>query len=396
MEINKFRLLASQKISGLVNTRLPLSIKTLICKGIELITDIHIHIFNRKSVPAGIFIFKFSQVGWDRFLSFLSFGLRTITPFRKDSATDKTSRFIKEMDSDSVIIFNNVKNIYPTDTVFCVLMMDLHNKNRGFDESADNYIRLQWADICNLIDKGENILPFLCIDPSYQDGQRNCLDLFLEFFSGVYGKIPFGIKIYPSLGYLPSHPLLMEIFAICEQKDIPVIAHCSSGTIHNHKRLMTNIEGLRYKNGQFVNCKEWKFFANGNVYAEYFNSPNNWTPVLSQFKNLRLNLAHFGGAEQIEKHIKHGNSWVTKIIELCENYPNVYSDLSYTLACASISDIKYIYESTIMKEKFLHGTDLYMILNEGNQRNILDSFVIGIGSEMYEKLQNNNRKFLSI
>jgi len=45
-----------------------------------------------------------------------------------------------------------------------------------------------------------------------------------------------GIKIYPPLGYLPTHPNLAPVFDYCVQYDIPITLHCSPGGINNFRK----------------------------------------------------------------------------------------------------------------------------------------------------------------
>lgn len=64
------------------------------------------------------------------------------------------------------------------------------------------------------------------------------IENFYKVFSEKSEHKFFGVKIYPSLGYLPSNPQLMEIFGLCEKKRIPVTAHCSGAIVHTGKGIL--------------------------------------------------------------------------------------------------------------------------------------------------------------
>jgi Amidohydrolase len=118
-----------------------------------------------------------------------------------------------------------------------------------------------------------------------------------------------GIKVYPPLGFNPwpedtdgytnDEEMKRELekvhylYGFCIRHNIPLTAHCNPG-------------------GFLVDKK----------YSKYA-SPAKWAKVLAQheFKQLRLNLAHFGGAER--------DDWRDQIADLVLKYENVYTDISY-------------------------------------------------------------------
>lgn len=119
-----------------------------------------------------------------------------------------------------------------------------------------------------------------------------------------------GIKLYPPLGFNPWPEDLAEgyadtdeldrerqkvayLYAFCIRHNVPITAHCC-------------------ENGFLVDKR----------YREY-SSPARWEKVLrhQEYRQLRLNLAHFGGVERPD--------WRDRIAGLVLEYENVYTDISY-------------------------------------------------------------------
>lgn len=115
-----------------------------------------------------------------------------------------------------------------------------------------------------------------------------------------------GIKVYPPLGFDPwpepgeERDKVCFLYDFCVEYNVPITAHCNPG-------------------GFLVN-KEFSEFSN----------PLKWEAVLKEYKNLRLNLAHFGGVES--------KGWRRKITDMIlekdsetgkYKYENLYTDISY-------------------------------------------------------------------
>jgi len=237
----------------------------------------------------------------------------------------------------------------------------------------------------------QNILPFVAIDPRRPDEYEK---VFLKPFSPGYNF--FGIKIYPSLGYLPSDPLLMKIFEICEEKNIPVIAHCGTARVRSSYHRMKDIKGLReVESGKYESFTENKCIFRKRTYAIYFNHPQNWEPVLHSFPKLRLNLAHFGGGDEWEKLAKgNNNTWVSKIMDLMWRYENLYADISFNISNHSIYEIlrRRLEDNGLLLERTLYGSDFYMVTTKGHFRSIKMDFVTAMGDRIINQIARINPK----
>ena len=354
----------------------------------EVFFDIHAHIFTSKDVPNGFLGIRipFTQ----RFLKFVEHRLHRIFYY---SDTDKLSNlayfiefFRNKTSKDSAIQF---MDYYPLKNfIFCPLMMDMKPGIKG--KIIDNYDS-QIEKMRTIRDKfPENILPFFAADPNNPKMMEN----FLKVFSSKEDYKFFGVKIYPSLGYLPSHPELMKIYSLCEENHIPITAHCSGASVHTSKKRIKNIPGVKYIPGEgFIDRPINKRFYRKQDYATFFNHPRNWIPVMQKFPDLKLNLAHFGGDNEWGKFLSgKSDTWVSRIIDLMERFPNLYADFSYTMYDSAISmKLKsLILDNKIIASRVLYGSDYYMIVREGHFRNLKVKFNSLMGDKIMGKIASEN------
>ncbi len=399
MELNEFKSRAKE-ISADCMSRVPDYMKPLIADEKHLI-NCHCHIFNQKTVPKALYNRKvpYSRKFMIRLINFL----HKLSSRSNEDWASLQAYFIELFIQPTRVIAEKLVSYYPQDTIFTPLMMDMHNRASGDKRKhAEYYIEEQGKDISKLIDKEFRFLPFLPIDPTFKDKtdpNKDVFDVFIKGFTGGYGFMPFGVKIYPSLGYLPGHPKLMEIFKVCEEKRIPVTTHCSSGTVHGYHKRLKNIEGWKIgKDGKLTNEPESRWFLNGNAYANYFNHPKNWEPVLEHCPKLKLDFGHFGGETQWEE-LKDGknNSWVSRIIDMMTIYEHVYADISYTNSDIKLFELirSRVERSKIVRERMLYGFDYYMVVVEGHYRSLKADFDSAMGDEVIYQIANvNSRRFL--
>ena len=200
-------------------------------------------------------------------------------------------------------------------------------------------------------DHGDSLFPFLAVDPR----RRGIMKLIQEKVDVKRG--PFhGVKLYPPLGYLPSHPNLSEIYEYCAQKDIPITVHCSKGGV-------TNFCSRNYILSTSADPYEKDFAKDGESKSEFYADPENWKVVLSTWKTLRINFAHFGGSVQFA----HGDrKWMDSLIGLLKDdqYPNLFTDLSYYVKPGLMSPVLKIAKDAQIESKVMFGTDYIMMMLE--------------------------------
>lgn len=344
--------------------------------------DIHTHLFNKDYIPDKYFGIRIPFLVNVNFLKHLDSILELVSSDEEDKVYFY-AYFIDFVSKNSMLdIAKYLISNTPRNTIFCSLMMDFSKGIRGktkknIFEQLDEYKKIR--------DKYKKIfLPFLAIDPNNAD----YLKLFQKAFSLDYNF--FGIKVYPAMGFLPSHPNLMKIFEICSKYDIPITAHTGFGGVHTN-RTSLNIKYFDVdQHGKLFLKREKKNFFFKKQYEKFFNKPQNWEPVLKAFPDLRLNLSHFGGVQEWED--KNSNKWTFRIIDLMERYPNVYSDLSFIIYEDKIHKdfINLFNNNKTVAERTLFGTDFYMIVSEGKYKEIRSRFVTKIGSKTMHKISVEN------
>jgi predicted TIM-barrel fold metal-dependent hydrolase len=244
------------------------------------------------------------------------------------------------------------------------LMMDFE---ASFKEKPRLRFEHQAAEVmryANLDEFKGRVLPFVFFDP-----RRNDLDSIL---AKTFAQGAVGVKTYPSLGYLPSHPNAMPYWEFFAQKGIPTVSHCSQeGKVHTHNNKIA-VSGEYDQTGtQLLKPKTYNFsgFPWDKNWNTFFNHPSRWEPVLKQFPEFKLCIAHLGGAgDELSAILKHKtNTWFTTASRLARDYHNVYLDLSFV----SNNDIvrKFVVDEILAKDsdearalapKIIYGSDYYM------------------------------------
>jgi predicted TIM-barrel fold metal-dependent hydrolase len=378
------------KIEKDISKRLPAELKTVLEKGVFKF-DVHCHLFNKDFIPDKYFGLRMPFLVNTDFLMYTESLLDTVSL----DDDDKLSHYAYFID---FIAKNTTKDIAehlivnsPPNTIFCPLMMDFQP---GIDGKTKKTVFQQLdelREVRNLYP--DKFLPFVGINPNNSKHK----ELFEKAFSPEYNF--YGVKIYPSLGYMPSHPALMDIFEICSHYDIPVTTHCGSGTVHTHNNILRLKYFILNEKGELILKKEKKTFLFKKQFEKYFNRPQNWQPVLKAFPNLRLNLAHFGGDSEWDNKESNDKEWTFRTIDLMERYENVYSDVSYIIHLPEMHQ-KFktlFYNNQLVAERTLMGTDFYMILIEGKYKDIMSRFVAEMDSKILQKIAiENPLKFLNL
>jgi predicted TIM-barrel fold metal-dependent hydrolase len=204
------------------------------------------------------------------------------------------------------------------------------------------------------------------------------------------GQGPFrGVKLYPPLGYLPTHPALVPLFDYCERYDVPIIVHTSPGGIQNFRKhnhvasTESSASGLE------------DFAATNGNKSRYYANPSNWLPVLRTHPRLRLDFAHFGGGEQLQNG---DTEWSDTILGLLADpqYPNLYADISY-FAAAGLPDTvaRVLRQHPHAADRMMFGTDYIMIMLDpalGGLQPYFDRFA-GLDDRL---LHENAARFLKL
>lgn len=331
--------------------------------------DVHCHLFTFDSVPEGYFSKVFLKRGH---LNKIIPILEKIVPWSKNDRFSQLALFFKTGSLNSEQIFKRLDQYYPENSIFVPLMIDFEIGVEGpvrisFQEQLDQLLELK--------KKFPNRLyPFLAVDPR----RENILQIVKENIDKQ--KKFLGIKLHPQLGYLPTHPVLMELFEYCEKRNIPITTHCAPFSPSSTMKTI-NIEGETHNGKKFKSINTAMKFKTSNEICEYFCNPVNWSPVLETFPSLRLNFAHFGGMEFMKFMKGKTGTWTDKIINFMAKYRNVYTDISYIVFYRRVYPmIKKMIHSSI-GHKILFGTDKYIVLLEAHINQILNSCYVEFSPE---------------
>ena len=360
--------------------------------------DMHCHIFNKDYVPDRFLRINLPMKAW--FLGGAEWLLHRVIGSRDTDKLSSLAYFLdiiaeKEMENIALRVLGYYDNhaLFGPDTVICPLMMDFQpRKGDGIRGKTKKDFYRQIDEIKNLAEKYPGrILPFLAIDPRRP---RMLEDIFLPAFeTSCFG----GVKLYPSLGYLLSHPVLLEMYEICEEKNIPVTVHCGTGSVRSSRSHLRNIPGLRYdqKNPEAPAemGEESRWLLSKEAFAGYFNHPDRWRPVLERFPRLRLNLAHFGSTLEWDRYLKgKSNSWPSRIMDLIYRYPHVYTDISYNICdSAQYAPLReLLLRNPRLRERVLYGSDYFMVVKEGHFRTMLAEFTTAMGEDLMVQMNRKN------
>jgi len=244
-----------------------------------------------------------------------------------------------------------------TEVLTTVLMMDFW---KGWGINTKKTLIAQIAELKKLSIK-KPVLPFLFCDPRrLDDGGITPQNLYYLFNYAFSGTEPFfGVKHYPALGYHPNDYRLWPIYKICEEKRIPVLTHCGGEDVSTAKRQITIYNGEKQEIVKGKNRKE---------VAYQLNDPAKWEPVLDQFPDLILNIAHFGSEKTWRARSRvdiktDPQQRKETIMDLMKRFPNVYSDFSYTITEKGASE-NFIYtliNNPLIRERSMYGSDFWVV-----------------------------------
>jgi predicted TIM-barrel fold metal-dependent hydrolase len=204
----------------------------------------------------------------------------------------------------------------------------------------------------------DTVKPFLAVDPR----RIGIVNLVRKLV--VEERIFKGIKLYPPLGYLPTHPALYPVYELCIEHDIPITVHTSPGGFPTLCKTLRTWSQSSDGTIQEVMAE----FNDQTTPSDFFANPANWSDMLNsdKYRNLRLNFAHFGGQEAIIRYAQtpgDDTNWTRRIITFMQECPNVYADLSYCpdeTLCETIATI--IRNHDLVGSKLMFGTDFVMIM----------------------------------
>ena len=360
----------------------------------------HKHCFTYKHVPndfKNIKISKHKVLGLPMKEWFLRpldglcrlIGSLPLLPQSTKNTVKYVGNFVHTIHMETSMEIHETSIIYEPNTIHTYLGMDMRLGCRGVMTKT---IEEQDQELLDVRARyPSSVLIFHPIDANQPDMLEKAMHaLTVQEFDGI--------KVYPSEGYLPSHPELMKLWAYCEKNNIPVTSHCSSANMH-HPDWKYRIYGKILENGVWLDVDRNVTLSTEAQVADTYNNPVNWIPVLEAYPNLRLDIAHFGG-DAWGQYIKGTrNTWVDTIIDLVTKYKNCYTDFSYTLANIQYATamLKLLSVNPVVASKVLYGSDFYMVLMAGIYANTVNGFMALLSEEIKDKIcRSNHMAFLNL
>jgi predicted TIM-barrel fold metal-dependent hydrolase len=314
--------------------------------------------------------------------------LKSIVPFTDKDMFDRYVKFVttgrlKTQEE----IFKQCLVFYPDETKFIVLPMDMAYMGAG---KVPRPYEQQLEKLYELTISFPQIIPFVHVDPR-RDGILNLLKKCVEDWKFK------GIKLYPPLGYFPYDKDLDPIYAYCQEKDLPILTHCSPYNPVHYKGKKKHLKKLLEKSIESIHTKGKK----RKELCSIFTYPKNFIKVVEKYPNLRICFGHFGSQYYWDRFIHHPeeeDNWLRIIRDMCIDYDNFYTDISFTMA-----DIKYFSLLKVMltneklRKKILFGSDYYMVEVESNERRFGLDLRAYLGEDNFNAIATKNPEaFLGI
>ncbi|WP_300664178.1 amidohydrolase family protein, partial [Fluviicola sp.] len=263
-----------------------------------------------------------------------------------------------------------------------------------------------------------NFFPFLGIDPRHKSGMDlvNWSKAYFETGLQANGMVfPFfsGIKLYPALGFFAFDPRLNDLYAYAEANQLPLITHVTRvgsqyiGTKiselipaqpamllpDNPSEAVLTAQETIYTRIRIYREQKWledSKIGNNDKACDLFSHPENYVPILEKFPELKICLAHMGGSNEIVDNSKDdpdlqqirrfdSQLWCDRIRDMMVRYPNLYTDISYTLGDLDKPEVlaailKFMRteddRGEILAKRVLFGTDFFMTEQEKRESDL--------------------------
>jgi predicted TIM-barrel fold metal-dependent hydrolase len=285
-------------------------------------------------------------------------------------------------------VFEKCLESYPKDTKFIVLPMDMAYMEAGRVRRAYKTQIQELADLKEAYP--DNIIPFFHVDPR----RKGVVEMLKN---AVENQGFMGVKLYPPLGYFPYDKRLDPIYEYCQQKNIPVITHCSpSGAVH-YKGNKATLEKMITDVHPKINIKG----KSVKELCSMFTHPVNYKTVMKKFPDLRICLAHFGSDKHWERYLQKGEektNWFVIIKDMLIHYPNLYTDISFTLNQRKFFPLlKEMLCLTNVYHKILFASDYYMVEMEADEKRFGKELRAFLGEPYFNTIAvDNPKKFLGL
>ncbi|MBL7900902.1 MAG: amidohydrolase family protein [Bacteroidia bacterium] len=390
----------------------------------------HIHIFNYHFIPEDFLKVRLDGIlgsKADFFLRLLSSkaGRKLLKILGAQRLFPKVTRYAEFLnvglfETQDQLLQHIDKSYQGLNTSYVLLTLNMdYMSDQGLKGGPK--IETQLAEIMDIKRRlGNKVYPFLSIDPRHLGGAE--LDAWIKqkWATGYFS----GFKIYPALGFYPFDERLKPMWEFANANKLPVTTHCTRFGVNYIGSGVWNLIGTRplsvnpdpvYMQPIYERIQRYRNYQGparkdiqGNAWAcNLFSHPSNYEPILVKYPDIKLCLAHFGGAEEVlaetlfkgktEDEVKMldngvGNaaayiSWFELIKIMMAKYPNCWTDISYTLEnTKTFPRLSAVMKSPIA-DRVLFGTDFFMELQDKDESTVLRNFLNAPDFSATEKLQ---------
>ena len=320
----------------------------------------HIHLFTDRDVPNGFLPFGLvpimrSTAGY----KVISKILKNLIFWTDNDILDRYNKFVTtgRLGSQQKIL-EKCLPFYPEGTRFIILPMDMAFMGAG---KVPRPYPDQLAELFQVSLIYPQIIPFVHVDPR----RKNILELVKKCVEQWNYK---GIKLYPPLGTFPYDEGFWPIYEYAQSMNLPVLTHCSPYNPVHFKGSRKELLQLLGKAKQPIDTQGKKI----KELCANFTHPMNFVEVIKQFPSLRICFGHFGSQyfwDQFIHHPSNPDNWLRIIRDLCIQYPNFYTDISFTMSETKyFSLLKVLLTDDKLSKKILFGSDFYMVEVESDER----------------------------
>lgn len=348
--------------------------------------NIHTHTFTNQHVPDGFLPLGLVKLIRKKSMTrILTYILKTILPYTSNDALERAAVFlgVGSMDSQRDILTYIQRN-YPRGTKIVSLAMDFEYMCAG--EAPVGYLE-QLAELREIKKDSQFadiFFPFIGADPR----REGLVDLVLDHIDNHgFG----GIKLYPPLGFFPFDDNFDEMYRIAEARGIPILAHCTRGGVYGRCKITEDMRIHPISKGKMPGESNADF-------TENYTHPANYRYVLEKFPKLKICLAHFGGGDEWYKYLRDPwpaqdteESWLSIIMNLIREYPNVYTDISYTAYDRDLHPfLKVLVNMPELRQRILYGSDIYMVQLKESEREFSIYLRGYLGEEDFKQIAVTN------
>ena len=363
------------------------------------IYNCHTHIFNIDHAPErflqGFVSKRIANIAWA--VLNLPFGRRVasfLLRFTKNPNVTKYASFVYvgTMKSQNHV-FRDLRSNYAKQDRFVILSLNMDFMGAG--KASENYEHQVYEIKRVKRNNLDTCLPFYSVDPRAGSNYENAFMVR----DHIENKGFAGIKIYPALGYYPFDVDLEETYRYAVEYSIPIMTHCTRvGSYYLGKITPEMIMPDSFcphatnwpKSYGTVKFPINEHLKKNSLFCDYFSYPYNYARVLEIYPELKICFAHAGDDPEIKKArtVEDHQSWFTHIKYLIDTYPNVYTDISFTLSEKDIfEDLHALIADPKYGERVLFGTDYFMTLMKKKEKALVNDF----RKFLYSKQDGNER-----